>query len=270
MNIDIEKWKGLLISYGFRILVAAVILIVGKWVARKISELVERVLNKSGTDETLSVFAKHITNAVLVLVVVIAAIHQLGIQTTSLIAVIGAAGFAVGMALQGSLAHFAAGVLIIMFKPFKVGDFIEGAGIMGTVKEIQLFTTIVNTPDNKKIIIPNSKLTADNMINYSDVENRRVDMIFGIAYGDDIEKGKETLKKVLKEDSRVLTDPAPQIVVGELGDSSVNILCRPWVKTEDYWDVKFDILEKGKIALEKNGLSIPFPQHDVHVFNTKE
>ena len=178
---------------------------------------------------------------------------------------IGAAGFAVGMALQGSLAHFAAGVLIIMFKPFKVGDFIEGAGIMGTVKEIQLFTTIVNTPDNKKIIIPNSKLTADNMINYSDVENRRVDMIFGIAYGDDIEKGKETLKKVLKEDSRVLTDPAPQIVVGELGDSSVNILCRPWVKTEDYWDVKFDILEKGKIALEKNGLSIPFPQHDVHM-----
>jgi small conductance mechanosensitive channel len=202
--------------------------------------------------------------------VVIAALNKLGVQTTSFIAIIGAAGLAVGLALQGSLANFAAGVLLIIFKPFKVGDFIAAAGTLGTVKEIQIFNTVLDHFDNRRIVVPNAKLTGDNITNFSAIEKRRVDLVFGISYSDNIKKAKEALEKVVTSDSRVLKDPKPVIAVSELADSSVNLVCRPWVKPGDYWDVYFDTLEKGKMELENNGITIPFPQRDVHMYQEKK
>jgi small conductance mechanosensitive channel len=201
--------------------------------------------------------------------VVIVALSKLGIQTTSFIAIIGAAGLAVGLALQGSLANFAAGVMLIIFKPFKVGDFISAGGAMGTVEEIQIFNTILNAPDNRCIIVPNSKVTGDNITNFSGITKRRIDLVFGISYTDDMRKAKEILLKVVTSDPRVLKDPKPVVAVSELADSSVNLVCRPWVNPSDYWDVYFDTVEKGKAELEKNGITIPFPQSDVHLHNVK-
>ena len=200
---------------------------------------------------------------------VIAALNRLGIQTTSLIAIIGAAGLAVGLALQGSLANFAAGIMLILFKPFKVGDVIEAGGALGVVTEIQIFNTILNTPDNKRVIIPNNKVTGDNITNITGTDKRRVDMVFGISYTDDIKKAKEILEQVVQSNPLVLKDPRHTIAVSELADSSVNLVCRPWVRTEDYWNVYFDITEKGKIALEEGGMTIPFPQRDVHLYQER-
>ena len=202
--------------------------------------------------------------------VVVVALGKLGIQTTSFIAIIGAAGLAVGLVLQGSLANFAAGVILIIFKPFKVGDFVMAGGEMGTVKEIQIFNTILAHPDNRKIIVPNAQVTGANITNFSAIENRRIDLVFGISYNDDMKKAKEALEKVVADDSRILKDPKPVIAVSELGDSSVNLVCRPWVKPTDYWNVYFSVTEKGKLELEKNGISIPFPQHDVHIYNEQK
>jgi small conductance mechanosensitive channel len=198
--------------------------------------------------------------------VILAALAQLGIQTTSFIAVIGAAGLAVGLALQGSLANFAAGVLMVIFRPFQVGDFIEGAGVSGIVEEMQIFTTQLRTPDNKTIIIPNAKITGDNVTNYTRKDKRRVDLVIGVSYRDEIGKVKGVVADVLNGDERVLKDPAPTIAVLELGDSSVNFAVRPWVRTEDYWDVYFETTEKIKKRFDAEGISIPFPQRDVHLY----
>ena len=192
---------------------------------------------------------------------------MLGIETTSFVAILGAAGLAVGLALQGGLANFAGGVLILIFKPFKVGDFIDAQGHAGVVSEITVFTTVLKTPDNKTIIIPNGALSNGSMVNYSTEEKRRVDMVFGIGYGDDIAKAKQVLKRIVDEDERVLKDPAPQIVVAELADSSVNFNFRVWCTGSDYWSIYFDMNEKVKLEFDKEGVSIPFPQRDVHLYN---
>jgi small conductance mechanosensitive channel len=197
--------------------------------------------------------------------VVVAALGQLGIQTTSFIAILGAAGLAIGLALQGSLANFAAGFLMIIFRPFKVGDFIEGAGVAGVVQAIQIFTTTLKTGDNKTIIIPNAKLSGDNIINYSAQETRRVDMTVGVAYDADLAKVKEVLNDILSKDERILSDPAPLVAVAELADSSVNLVARVWVNTADYWGVKFDATETIKNRFDAEGIGIPFPQRDIHI-----
>ncbi len=257
-------------QYGLSVLAAVIIFVVGKWIARFLSNLVEKLMVKANVEATLASFCKNITYVVMFVFVIIAALGKIGVQTTSFIAVIGAAGLAVGLALQGSLANFAAGILIMFFKPFKVGDLVEVGGILGVVSEIHIFTTNLSAPDNKKIIVPNAQITGGIIKNYTAIEKRRVDLVFGISYDDSMKIAKEALESVVSQDSRVLTDPAPTIAVSELGDSSVNIVCRPWVKPEDYWGVYFDTLEKGKIALEEKGITIPFPQSDVHLYDEKK
>jgi small conductance mechanosensitive channel len=197
--------------------------------------------------------------------VIIAALGQLGVQTASLVAVLGAAGLAVGLALQGSLANFAAGLLLIIFKPFKVGDFIEGGGVSGVVEEVGIFTTMMNSPDNKKLVVPNAKMTSDNIVNYTAKQVRRVDLVAGVSYRDDLDKVKRVLGEILAADSRILKDPAPTVGVLALAESSVNLAVRPWVKTADYWDVFFATQESIKKRFDAEGISIPFPQQDVHL-----
>ena len=256
----------LLTIYGLKVVAAIVIFILGRWVALGVAKIIKRVMIRSKVDETLVSFVRNLSYVALLAFVIIAALNQLGIQTASFIAVLGAAGLAVGLALQGSLGNFAAGVLMIIFKPFKVGDYIEGAGTSGTVEKIEIFTTQLKTADNKTVIVPNAKLTDDNIVNWTVKGTRRVDMVFGIGYGDDIDKARSLMADIIAEDSRILKTPAPQISVSELGDSSVNFVVRPWVKVEDYWGVFFDLTEKIKKAFDANGVSIPFPQRDVHVY----
>jgi small conductance mechanosensitive channel len=223
------------------------------------------MMQKADVDPIIIGFVGSITYIGLLAFVIIAALGQLGIQTTSFIAILGAAGLAIGLALQGSLANFAAGFLMIIFRPFKVGDFIEGAGVAGVVEAIQIFTTTLKTGDNKIIIIPNAKLSGDNIINYSAQETRRVDMTVGVAYDADLAKVKAVLNDILSKDERILSDPAPLVAVAELADSSVNFVVRVWVKTADYWGVKFDATETIKNRFDAEGIGIPFPQHDIHI-----
>jgi small conductance mechanosensitive channel len=227
-------------------------------------------MNKRQVDPTIASFVSNMTYIALLVFVVLAALGQLGIQTTSFIAVIGAAGLAIGLALQGSLSNFAAGFLMIIFRPFKVGDYIEGAGVAGTVEAIQIFTTQLKTPDNKTVIIPNAGLTAGNITNYSAKGTRRVDMVFGIGYGDDIDHAKKVIMDVLAKEERILKDPSTTIGVVELADSSVNFAVRPWVKADDYWNVYFNLTENIKKDFDAQGISIPFPQRDVHMYAHKE
>jgi len=269
MDTIIPKLQEWFAFYGLKVLAAILVFIVGRWIAKALKKLINKVMTKNNVDPTLVSFIGDLTYFALLAFVVIAAINQLGVQTTSFIAVIGAAGLAIGLALQGSLANFAAGFLLMLFRPFKVGDYIEGAGVAGAVEEIQIFTTQLKSPDNKKIIIPNAKLTGDNIINYSANETRRVDLVIGAGYGDDLAKVKEVLEDVLSKDDRILKNPAPTIAVGELADSSVNFVVRPWVKTADYWDVYFDTTESVKKRFDADGISIPFPQHDVHMHAQK-
>lgn len=266
MEEIIGKIYQLLTVYGLKVLAALAIFIIGRMVAKGVKKLVERLMTKSKVDPTLIAFTANMAYIGLLAFVFIAALGQLGIQTTSFIAILGAAGLAVGLALQGSLSNFAAGFLLIIFRPFKVGDLIEGAGVFGVVEAIQIFTTQLKTPDNKTVIVPNGKLTDDNIVNWTVKGTRRVDMVFGIGYDDDIDKARSLMTAIIAEDSRVLKDPAPQISVSELADSSVNFVVRPWVKVEDYWGVYFDLTEKIKKAFDANGVSIPFPQRDVHVY----
>jgi small conductance mechanosensitive channel len=263
-----------ILQYGvpvaLNILYAAIILVVGRILVGIVTGIIRRLLAKSKTEETLVKFVLSLTKITLMVVVVIAALNQLGVQTTSFVAIIGAAGLAVGFALQGSLANFAAGVMLIIFKPFKAGDYIEGGGTAGTVEAVQIFNTVLRTPDNKKVIVPNSKMTGDNITNYSAMEQRRIDMVFGIGYDDDIKKAKATLEKIIGEDARILKDPAPTVAVSELADSSINFVVRPWVKTSDYWAVYFDITEKVKLTFDAAGISIPFPQRDVHLYQQEK
>jgi small conductance mechanosensitive channel len=265
MEEFLTKLPDYLIDYGIKIIAAVVIFIVGRWVAKLVSRLVRKLLLRANVDETLANFARNLSFYLVLAFVIIAAIDKIGVKTTSLVAVLGAAGLAVGFALQGALSNFAAGVLIVLFKPFRVGDFVEVAGTIGGVEQITIFNTILNHPDNRRLIIPNALITADKITNFTAIDMRRVDMVFGISYGDDIKKAKDILLNLVKSDPRVLKEPEPVVAVSELGDSSVNLVCRPWTKPDNYWDVLFDTTEKGKMELESAGISIPFPQRDVHM-----
>lgn len=268
MNLTelVPKLQELVAFYGIKILAAVVIFIVGRWVAKGLTKLIVRALVKSKVDETLVSFLGHMTYIALIAFIIIAALNQLGIQTTSFIAVLGAAGLAIGLALQGSLANFAAGVLMIIFRPFKVGDYIEGAGVAGIVEEIQMFTTQLKTLDNKKIIVPNAKMTGDNIVNYSANEIRRLDMVFGVSYDDDLDKVKNVLADIVAKEGRILKEPAPTIGVLEFADSRVNFAFRPWVKTAEYWDVYFALTETIKKRFDQENITIPVPQRDVRLF----
>jgi small conductance mechanosensitive channel len=260
-----QQIQGLTIDFGLKIFTALVIFLIGKWVARKLGNLVTKLLEKGTGDPMLVRFVGNIVYFALLIFVILAAIAQMGVQTTSMVAALGAAGFAVGLALQGSLGNFAAGILLLAFRPFRVGHFIEGAGISGTVEEVHIFNTLLRTTDNKSIVIPNSQLTGGTITNYSAKTERRVDLTFGVSYNDDIDKVKSVIKQVLAEDARVLAEPAPVIGLMSLGDSSVNFVVRPWVASEDYWPVLFDLNERMKKRFDAEGISIPFPQRDVHI-----
>lgn len=256
--------------YGVRIITAVIIFVIGWPLSRAIAGILARVMRKAGVDNTLVGFVRNLAYFGLLVFVIIAAIDRLGVQTTSLVAILGAAGLAVGLALRDTLANFGAGVLIILFKPFRVGDFVDAGGEMGTVKKVSIFNTILGSPDNRKIILPNSMVLGSAITNFSDIDMRRIDMEFGISYDDNMKTAKDILMKIVTSDERVLKDPAPVVAVSELADSSVNLVCRPWTKPGDYWGVRFDTIEKAKTELEAAGITIPYPQQDVHLFEEKK
>ncbi|MBN1105681.1 MAG: mechanosensitive ion channel [Deltaproteobacteria bacterium] len=260
--VKLQEWVAL---YGLKVVAAIVILLIGRLAAKGIRAMTRRMLQKGRVDDTLVSFVSSLCYVGIMAFVIIAALGQLGVQTASFVAILGAAGLAIGLALQGSLANFAAGVLMIIFRPFKVGDYIEGGGVAGVVEEIGIFTTELKSPDNKKIIVPNAKMTSDNIVNYTAKEIRRVDIVAGVSYGDDLDKVKKVLEGILAKDERILKDPAPTIGVLELAESSVNFVVRPWVKTSDYWDVFFATQESIKKQFDIEGIQIPFPQQDVHL-----
>jgi small conductance mechanosensitive channel len=270
MEAFLEKLPDYILTYGVRIIAAVLIFVIGRWLAGMLSKLLNKLMERGNVDPTLARFLGKLAYFLFLAFVIIAAVDKLGVQTTSLVAVLGAAGLAIGFALQGSLSNFAAGVMIIIFKPFKVGDFVEVAGTLGSVVQIGIFNTILNHPDNRRIIVPNSQVTGDKITNFTAIEKRRIDLVFGISYDDDIRKAKEVLEGIVTSDPRVLKDPAPVVAVSELGDSSVNLVCRPWVKPADYWDVYFETTEKAKVQIEAAGLSIPYPQRDVYLFEAKK
>lgn len=257
-------------AYSLKIVAALLVLIVGKWLAHKVSTLLARLLEKNKVDITLVGFLSNIIYYTLLIMVVIASAGQLGINTTSFLTIIGAAGLAVGLALKDSLSNFAAGVMLILFRPFRVGDVINAGGVVGKVNSVNIFNTIMTTPDNQKVIVPNNNITSGVITNITANDTRRVDLVVGISYGDNIGEAKAVLAGILEKDSRILKDPAPTIAVFELADSSVNLVVRPWVKTVDYWDVFFALTETIKTTFDEKGISIPFPQTDVHLFNEKK
>jgi small conductance mechanosensitive channel len=267
MNNVADQLTVFVTTYGIKIIGAIVILIIGRIAAGIGRRFIVRILEKSKTDPAIISFVGGMTYFLILIFAVLAALAKFGIQTASFVAILGAAGFAIGFALQGSLANFAAGVLILVLRPFKLGDYIDGAGVAGTVKEIQLFTTVLATPDNVKIMVPNGKLFGDTIKNISAFDTRRVDLVIGIGYSSDIQKAYDIMMNLIKEDSRILSDPAPKIAVSELADSSVNFVVRPWVKRGDYWGVKFDLTRKIKEGFDENGIEIPFPQRVVHMLS---
>ncbi len=264
-NIDImQLMQTYVLPWGINIVMAVAIFLVGKFVVKMVVKFAKKIMVKAKVDNILVNFIASIISTILLLFVVIAALDQLGVATTSLIALIGAAGLAVGLALQGTLQNLASGVMLIIFRPFNDGDFVEAAGVSGVVEAIGIFTTTMRTGDNREIIIPNGEIFGGTITNYSKRATRRVDMVFGIGYDDDIKKAKDILIKILDEDERVLKDPAPLVAVGELADSSVNFNVRPWCTTGEYWNVYYDIHEKVKLTFDAEGISIPYPQMDIH------
>ena len=268
-NIDLseltEKAISLVMTYTPKLLLAILTLVVGLWLVNRFVNLLDHRLGKK--DPTLNKFLCGLISAVLKVMLLISVASMIGIETTSFIAVVGAAGLAIGLALQGSLANFAGGVLILIFKPFKVGDTIEAEGHLGSVAEIQILYTVINTFDNKRVVIPNGSLSNATLINVSVYDKRRCDMTFGIGYDDDIDKAKKILQRLFEEDERSLTEPAPRICVAGLGDNSVDLMFRPWVGTDDLWPYYWDMQEKVKKAFDEEGISIPYPQRDVHLYN---
>ncbi|MDH3536806.1 MAG: mechanosensitive ion channel [Gammaproteobacteria bacterium] len=256
-------------DWGIRIAIAIAIFIIGKIVARILANVLEKAMRRSRMSDLLVSFLGNITYGILLIAVVIAAVDSLGVNVTSFMAILGAAGLAVGLALKDSLGNFAAGVIIIIFRPFQIGDYITAGGTEGTVDEIGLFATLMHTGDNQRIIVPNSAIIGDNIINATTLPTRRIDLVFGIGYDDNIGQAKDILKSILDADERVLEDPAPVIRVGELGDSSVNLQVRPWVQTGDYWPARTELLEIVKIRFDEAGISIPFPQRDVHMHEVR-
>ncbi|GDY28281.1 mechanosensitive ion channel protein [Agarivorans sp. Toyoura001] len=261
----LENNQDLLMQYAINIAAAIVVLFVGMIVARVMASSVEKLMNARNLDSTISHFVGSMVKYVIVAFVIIAALSRIGIQTASFVAIIGAAGLAVGLALQGSLSNFAAGVLIIGFRPFKAGDYVEIAGTSGSVASVQIFTTVLKTPDNKQVVVPNGSVLGGNIVNYSTHPTRRVDLVVGVSYNADLAKTKAILREVCEADTRVLKDPDITIGVSELADSSVNLVVRPWVNSADYWGVYFDLNENIKVALDNAGIEIPFPQMDIHL-----
>ncbi|AEA98149.1 mechanosensitive ion channel family protein [Alteromonas mediterranea] len=268
-NIDLseltEKAISLVMTYTPKLLLAILTLVVGLWLVNRFVNLLDHRLGKK--DPTLNKFLCGLISAVLKVMLLISVASMIGIETTSFIAVVGAAGLAIGLALQGSLANFAGGVLILIFKPFRVGDTIEAEGYLGSVAEIQILYTVLNTFDNRRVVIPNGNLSNATLTNVSVYDKRRCDMTFGIGYDDDIDKAKKILQRLFEEDERSLTEPAPRICVGGLGDNSVDLMFRPWVGTDDLWPYYWDMQEKVKKAFDEEGISIPYPQRDVHLYN---
>ena len=265
----LQAGMDLLMQYGPKLLAAIVIFYVGKLLSKWLKRLVTRMMTRASVDPLIVSFTSSLVYMAMMVFVVVATLGQVGIQTTSFIAILGAAGLAIGLALQGSLSNFAAGFLLIIFRPFKVGDVIEAAGVTGKVDEIQIFTTTMKTPDNKTIIVPNAKLSGDNIINYSTQETRRVDMVVGVSYDADLKEVRSILTDIVNKDGRILKDPEPLIVVGELADSSVNFFVRVWVNSADYWGVYFDANETVKLRMDEAGIGIPYPQRDVHLYEHK-
>ncbi len=254
------------IEFGFALGKAIVIFYVGKLLVRLLLKALSKLMQKRDVEDTLESFILSLSRMVLMLFVIIATVGALGIQTTSFIAILGAAGLAIGLALQGSLANFASGVLIVLFRPYKVGDFVEAAGIAGVVEQVEILTTIFKTGDNKKVIVPNGQVMGSIITNYSANDMRRVDMVIGVSYDDDLDKVRATLEELIAADERILAEPAHKIAVSELADSSVNFIVRPWVKSEDYWGVMFELTEAIKKRFDADGISFPFPQQDVHLY----
>jgi small conductance mechanosensitive channel len=265
----LQKIAELATSYGLKLLMAIVVLIIGLMIIRALTKGIVRVMGKANVSESLVPFLRSLISVALKIMLIISVMGMIGIQMTSFIAVLGAVGLAVGLALQGTLQNFAGGVIILLFKPYKVGDYIETNGYAGSVREIQIFTTVLTTPDNKTIIIPNSPIATGSMINYSAQDKRRVDFSFGIGYDDDMEKARNIILDIVNSDSRIDKDPEPFVRVAELADSSVNFATRVWSDASNYWDIFFDITEKVKKEFDKQGISIPYPQQDVHVYNHK-
>ena len=270
----VSKYTDLAITYsseyGVKLIAALLIFLIGKWAVAKITTFTKHMMQKAKIDTTLVEFAESLIYFVLLLMVVLASLNALGINTTSFLAVFGAASLAIGLALQGSLANVGAAVLIIIFRPFKVGDYVQAGGATGTVEDVNLFSTVIAPLDNRTIIVPNASIINGNITNYSKKQQRRVDHVFGIGYGDDLKLAKEILMDIMMNDSKIHSEPAPFVAVSELGDSSVNFTTRAWVDTADYWDVYFSQLETVKLAFDEKGISIPFPQMDVHMQKTED
>jgi small conductance mechanosensitive channel len=257
------------VDLGIKIGIAIAIFIVGKIIARVISSLIEKAMRKAGSDDLLVDFIGNISYAVLIVAVVLAAIDSLGVNVTSLMAIVAAAGLAIGLALKDSLSNFASGVMIIIFRPFKTGDYITAGGVSGVVDEIDLFATLMHTGDNQRIIVPNASIMGGTITNTSALPTRRIDLVFGIGYDDNIGQARDLMMAIIEADERILKDPAPSIVVAELADSSVNLNVRPWVNSGDYWSVRPDLLEKIKASFDDAGISIPYPQQDVHMHEVR-
>ena len=267
LNSDSDYLNLYIIPWGINLIMALLIFVLGRWIAKGVSRLAKRLMEKAVVEEILISFIGNMLYFALLVVVVIAALDRLGVNTSSVLAIFAAAGLAVGLALKDSLSNFSAGVMLVLFKPFKAGDFIEAAGSAGVVEKLRIFNTVMRTVDNREITIPNSQIYGGTIINFSARDTRRIDMIFGIGYGDDIRQAKTLIAEVISEDARILKDPEPVILLMELADSSVNFAVRPWVNAADYWVVRSDLLEQVKAKFDANGISIPFPQRDVHLFS---
>lgn len=266
MNFDMQViWVDYLMPWAIQAVMALVVFVIGRFIARWVSRLVANRMGKHGLDEMLVRLAKNTVYYVLLAVVILAALDQLGVDTTSALAALGVVGLAVGLAVKDSLSNFVAGVMVALFQPFKLGHFVEAASTSGTVMDVGMFNTTLLTPDNKRVVVPNRLIYNDTIINYSAEDTRRVDMVFGIGYEDDLDKARQLIESTLAADKRVLKDPAPTVAVDELADSSVNFVVRPWCKKEDYWDVRFAMMEQIKRVFDQNGISIPYPQQDVHM-----
>ena len=259
------RWLDSAAGFAISLVTAIIIFLIGRWLVSKTVSGVDKFMARREVDEVLRQFVKNVLGVLLTFIVALIALEQLGVDTTSLLALLGAAGLAVGLALKDSLSNFAAGVMLLLFKPFKSGDLVEAGGSTGIVEKIGMFTTQMRTPDNCEINVPNANIYSDTIVNYSAKPTRRIDLVIGIGYGDDLKKARDVLQGLVDADSRILKDPEAVIAVSELADSSVNFVVRPWVKTEDYWNVRWSLTEQVKQAFDREGISIPYPQQDVHM-----
>lgn len=269
-NIQLNDWSGIAMEWADKVWPALLLLILGLWLVKRVKNVLVKLLQKKNMDEAAASFIGQIAHSVLLVILFIAVLSEIGVDTTSLIAALGAAGLAVALALKGSMENLAAGILLVSQRPFKKGDYIEGAGVAGSVDHITMLNTRLKTPDNKLIVVPNASLINDNLTNYSANPTRRLDLIVGVSYSDDIRLVKETLKEIIAAEPRGKTDPEPLVAVSELADSSVNFTVRVWVDAAEYWPIKFDLTEKIKLTFDEKGISIPFPQRDVHLYQHSE